>query len=99
MKDSKIITFVISLVAAICLWIFVVTVVNPDGETTISDIPIVFSGEEVLQEDQNLIIADGRDASVSVQFSGKNTELKKLLQARSEITAVVDVTNVRSAKE
>ncbi len=99
MKDSKIITFVISLVAAICLWIFVVTVVNPDGETTISDIPIVFSGEEVLQEDQNLIIADGRDASVSVQFSGKNTELKKLLQARSEIAAVVDVTNVRSAKE
>ena len=99
MKDSKIISFIAALIVAIGLWIYVVTVVNPDGETLISDIPVVFSGEEVLQEDQNLIIADGRDASVSVQFSGKNTELKKLLQARSEISAVVDVTNVRSAKE
>lgn len=99
MKDSKLITFIIALVAAVCLWIFVVTVVNPDGDTTISDIPVVFSGEEVLQEDQNLIIADGRETTVSVHFSGKNTALKKLLQARSEILAVVDVTRVRSAKE
>ena len=99
MKDSKIITFIVSLVIAICLWFFVVTVVNPDGDTTISDIPVTFSGEEVLQEDQNLVIADGRDATVSIRFTGKNTALKKLVQARSEISAVVNVTNVRSAKE
>lgn len=99
MKDSKFLTFLISLVAAICLWIFVVTVVNPDGSVTISDIPVTFSGEEVLREDQNLIIADGKDTTLSVQFTGKNSEMQKLKQAKDEIVAVVDVTRIRSAKE
>lgn len=32
MKKSKLITMAISLLAAICLWIYVVTVVNPGGD-------------------------------------------------------------------
>ena len=52
MKRSKLITMAISLLAAICLWAYVVTVVNPDGDTIISGIPVTFSGQEVLREDQ-----------------------------------------------
>ena len=52
MKKSKLITMAISLFAAICLWIYVVTVVNPDGSTTISNIPVTFSGADVLREDE-----------------------------------------------
>lgn len=99
MKKNKIFYMVISVIAAFFLWFYVVTVVNPVSSAVISDIPIVFSGEEVLREDQNLIVANGEGLAVSVHFSGKNTELKKLLQARDEITAVVDVTKLRSAKE
>ena len=47
MKRSKLITMAISLLAAICLWAYVVTVVNPDGDTIISGIPVTFSGQEV----------------------------------------------------
>ena len=43
MKKSKLITMAISLLAAICLWIYVVTVVNPEGTTTISNIPVTIS--------------------------------------------------------
>ena len=99
MKRSKLITMGISLLAAICLWAYVVTVVNPDGDTIISGIPVTFSGQEVLREDQGLVIKGDYDDMVSVHFYGKNTDLKKLEQYKDEITAVVDVSKVRSVKE
>ena len=99
MKRSKLITMAISLLAAICLWAYVVTVVNPDGDTIISGIPVTFSGQEVLREDQQLVIKGDYTDMVSVHFYGKNTDLKKLEQYKDEISAVVDVSKVRSAKE
>ena len=98
MKKNKILLFAVSLIAASVLWIYVVTVVNPEGERTISGIPVTFSGEEVLREDQSLIITEGKDATVTAQFHGKNADLNKLLQQQDEITAVVDVSKIRSAK-
>ena len=99
MKRSKLIKMAISLLAAICLWAYVVTVVNPEGDTIISGIPVTFSGQEVLREDQGLVIKGGHTDMVSVHFYGKNTDLKKLEQYKDEISAVVDVSKVRSAKE
>lgn len=90
---------IISLLAAIALWIYVVTVVNPDGNTTLTNVPVTFSGQEALQADQNLIITKGADATVTVDFSGKNSDLKKLEQGQDEVTAVVDVSKIRTAKD
>lgn len=95
-KKSKLISLAVSLIAAVALWIYVVTIVNPDGERVISDIPVVFSGEEVLREDQGLLITDSGDLTISATFSGKNADLNKLLQNQDELSAVVDVTKVRS---
>ncbi len=99
MKRNKTITMLVSLLAAICLWIYVVTVVNPDGDTVISNIPVTFTGVEVLQEDQSLILSHDYDLTVSAHFFGKNADLKKLEQNRDELQAVVDVSRVRSAKD
>lgn len=99
MKKSKLITMIISLLAAFLLWVYVVTIVNPEGEITLSDIPVSFSGEEVLREDQGFVITEGKDVTVTAHFSGKNSDLKKLEQFQEEIVAVVDVSKVRSAKE
>lgn len=99
MKRSKLISMAVSLLAAVCLWAYVVTVVNPDGDTVISDIPVTFSGQEVLREDYGLIIGGEYTDLVSVHFYGKNSDLKKLEQYKDEISAVVDVSKVRSAKE
>lgn len=99
MKKSKLITMIISLLAAFLLWVYVVTIVNPEGEITLSDIPVSFSGEEVLREDQGFVITEGKDVTVTAHFSGKNSDLKKLEQYQEEIVAVVDVSKVRSAKE
>lgn len=99
MKKNKTITMLVSLLAAICLWIYVVTVVNPDGDTVISNIPVTFTGVEVLREDQSLILSHDYDLTVSAHFYGKNADLKKLEQNRDELQAVVDVSRVRSAKD
>lgn len=98
MKQNKYLTMFISLLAAICLWIYVVTVVNPDGEITIDNIPVSFTGAEVLREDHDLLIAGDYTEFVSARFTGRNSDLKRLEQSSDEIKAVVDVTNIRSTK-
>ena len=95
---SKLFTMIISVLAATCLWIYVVTVVNPDGDTLIGNIPVTFSGAEVLREDHGLVITGDYQEFVSVRFYGKNTDLKQLDQHKDEIRAVVDVSKVRSTK-
>jgi len=99
MKKSRLITMIISLLAAIALWIYVVTIVNPDGDTTLTNVPVTFSGQEALLADQNLIITKGADATVTVNFSGKNSDLKKLEQGQDEVAAVIDVSKIRTAKD
>ena len=98
MKKNKILLLIISFIAASVLWVYVVTVVNPEGTRSISGIPVTFSGEDVLREDQNLIITEGKTTTVTVDFQGRNADLNKLLKQQSEITAVVDVTRIRTAK-
>ena len=77
MKKSKLITMAISLLAAICLWIYVVTVVNPEGTTTISNIPVTFSGAEVLREDQGLVLSGDYQDMVTVSFTGRSTAMTR----------------------
>lgn len=96
---SKLFTFIVSVLAAMCLWVYVVTVVNPDGDMVIGNIPVTFSGAEVLREDHGLVITDDYQEFVSVHFYGKNTDLKTLDQHKDELKAVVDVSRVRSTKE
>ncbi len=99
MKKSNLILMFISLLAAVFLWVYVVTIVNPDGDTTISGIPVTFSGAEVLREDHDLVVTGDYQEFVTVRFYGKNSDMKKLELGRDEIRAVVDVSKVRSTKE
>ena len=96
---SKLFSLIVSVLAAMCLWVYVMTVVNPDVDLTIGNIPVTFSGAEVLQEDHGLVITGDYQEFVSVHFYGKNADLKTLDQHKDEIKAVVDVSKVRSTKE
>ena len=96
---SKLFAMIVSLLAAMSLWVYVVTVVNPDGDMVIGNIPVTFSGAEVLREDHGLVITGDYQEFVSVHFYGKNTDLKTLDQHKDEIRAVIDVSKVRSTKE
>ena len=96
---SKLFSLIVSVLAAMCLWVYVMTVVNPDVDLVIGNIPVTFSGAEVLREDHGLVITGDYQEFVSVHFYGKNADLKTLDQHKDEIKAVVDVSKVRSTKE
>ena len=96
---SKLFSLIISVLAAMCLWVYVMTVVNPDVDLTIGNIPVTFSGAEVLREDHGLVITGDYQEFVSVHFYGKNADLKTLDQHKDELKAVIDVSKVRSTKD
>ena len=92
---SKLVSFSIALLASICLWLYVVTVVNPEGSDVIYGIPVTFSGEEALRDDENLIITSGADATINLKVSGKRATLNKL--SADNITIIIDVSRIRKA--
>jgi hypothetical protein len=99
MQNKKWLSFFLALLVAVGLWVYVVTVENPEGEEDLYNIPVIFSGEDLLREDYELIIAgDNVTASgVKLTFSGKRTELKKLAEHKNEMNVTIDVTRIRKA--
>jgi len=96
MQKSKILSIAAAIAVSVFLWIYVMTVVNPEDTVTISGIPVTFSGQEVLREDYGLIISDGEDATIDLKISGKRSEIKDL--SANNITLTVDVSKVRTPR-
>jgi len=100
MQKSKWLSALLALLVSFGLWVYVVTVENPVGEDTIYNVPVVFSGEDILREDYDLLITENNVTSgVSLTFSGKRSDLKKLTDAKSELYVSVDVSRIRNANE
>lgn len=101
MQNKKWLSFLLALVIAVGLWVYVVAVENPEGEDVLYNIPVTFSGEDVLREDYDLIIVEDNVTSsgVTLTFSGKRTELKKLSELKSELKVTIDVTRIRKANK
>ena len=62
---SKLFSLIVSVLAAMCLWVYVMTVVNPDVDLTIGNIPVTFSGAEVLREDHGDIAEDRKSTRLN----------------------------------
>lgn len=93
-KRSRLICLLISLVAAVALWAYVVTVVSTEKSATIYNIPVTFTGLDTLQE-QNLTVTEGLDATVTLQLTGRRTLIQELNQ--DNISLTVDVSKITTA--
>ena len=89
---NKVWSLLLSVVLAAGLWMYVITTVSPNSQTTVSDVPVSFEGESWLLENRNLMITDGMDTTVDLVLSGNRSDLNKL--NRSNITLKVDLTKV-----
>ena len=96
MQKSQIVSILTALIVALALWIYVVTVVNPEDTVEIRDIPVNFVGQDVIRDDYGLIVASGQDSTVTLKLTGKRSELSQLSAANIGIT--VDMSTVRRAK-
>lgn len=91
MQRNKALTFLLSVAIAFCMWLYVITVDDPDYRDTIYDIPLTFVNETALRN-RNLVVTDISADSVDITFSGKRSDMLKL--NKSNITVKVDLSKI-----
>ena len=93
---SKILRFLLSLLIAFGIWLYVVTVVSPESEVTIHNVPVQFDGEEMLAE-RDLIVISSKKLSVDLKLFGNRVDLNKL--NASNITVMADLSQITEPGE
>lgn len=96
MQKHKILAFLLALVVSIGLWVYAVTVVNPDGRADIKGVRVRLVGLIDLQN-RNLMLTEGAEQYVNVSVSGRRSDLKELNS--SSLEAIADVSNIDAAGE
>ena len=88
---SKIGYFVLSLAIAFGLWLYVITSVSPGSEDIYDDVPVILSGETVLQE-RGLMITSISSDTVTLKLSGNRSDLAQV--NRGNITVKADLSKI-----
>ena len=88
---NKFLSFLLSLLIAFGLWMYVITEVSPNSEWTYYDIDVVLEGETLLKE-RNLIITSISSTSVDLTLSGNRSDLNELNS--DNITLKADMTKI-----
>lgn len=95
---SKLISFFFALAAALCLWVYVVTVVNQVGTDTLYNVPVTFSGADQIRDGYNLAITGGSESTVNLKVTCSRATLTRLTGgATSNVTVVADVSRIKRA--
>ena len=84
---NKILSILLSAVVAFGLWLYVITVVNPESEKTYYDIPVVLQNKEILAERGLMVVSD--TPTVTLVLKGNRTTLNDLNEANINV-----ITNV-----
>jgi len=74
---NKVRSFLLALVIAFGLWVYVITSVSPGSKDTFYNIPVVWEGESVLQE-RGLMITQVSNGNVNLTLSGTRKDLAKV---------------------
>lgn len=91
---NKLPMMLLALLLAVLVWLYDVTVVNPNDALTFSGIPVAFENEDIMRA-QDLMVDEGSSPSVTLRISGRRSELKKL--SRLNIQVSVDLSQIREA--
>ena len=89
---TKIVYAIASILIAFGLWMYVINTVSPESSETISGIPVVFEGENILNEDRNLMITKKNEDTVSLNLSGNRIDLSKV--NKGNIAIKVDLSKI-----
>ncbi len=93
---KKILYALLSLVVSFGLWLYVITVENPNSEATFYNIPVVLDNESVLN-DRGLMLLNDKTPTVTLKLEGNRSYLNKL--ENSNITLVADLSRIYEAGE
>lgn len=87
---SKLGPLLLSVVIAIGLWLYVITIEQPESKDTYYDIPVVLQNESILAE-RGLMIVSERP-TVTLELSGTRTNLNQLNE--SNINVIANVSSI-----
>lgn len=90
MLNNKNVLRLVSLVIAICLWIYVMGEVNPETKAKIGDVKVSFTNAEMLT-DAGLAVAEQDEIFISVTVKGKRSDVNDV--KKTGLTAYADVMN------
>lgn len=93
---NKVVMALVSLVIAFGLWLYVMTVEDPEFQNTYHDVHVVLEGEAALTE-RGLMLTDGFNPTVTLELKGNRTNLNKLNGAN--ITLIADLSRIYEAGE
>ena len=82
---SKFLTILLSVAIAFGLWLYVITVEQPESQKTYYDIPVVLQNESTLAERGLMIISER--PTVTLQLSGTRTNLNQLNESNINVIA------------
>lgn len=93
---SKVLRLLLSLVIALGIWVYVVSVVSPEYEAIIHSIPVELVGVDELAN-RDLIIVSNKNFTVDLKLLGNRVDLKKL--SASNITIQADLSQIKEPGE
>lgn len=89
---TELIAKILCVIAAFCLWIYVMQVESPEYEQTFSHITVNLINTDTLVSEKGLAIYNGYGTMIDVTFSGKKSVVSKLRD--KDIVATADVSVV-----
>ena len=99
MRNRKLLYILLALLVAVAMWLYVDMFGNNgspmDAETTVTDIPITYVGQDELADRGLMLMEEGTTALVDLTFTGPRTEISHL--SRENIHVTVDLSAVESA--
>lgn len=92
----KILYALLAVLISFGLWMYVVTVVNPEWSDTFYNIPVTLQNEEILL-DRGLMLTGENEPKVTLRLSGNRTDMVKLNSGN--ITIIADLAKIYTAGE
>ncbi len=87
---NKALAILLAAVVAFGLWLYVITVVNPESEKVYYDIPVVLQNKNILSERGLMIVSD--EPKVTLALKSTRTILNDLNE--SNINVIINVANI-----
>ncbi|MBO4330473.1 MAG: hypothetical protein J5827_00185 [Oscillospiraceae bacterium] len=97
LKKSKTLYLVVSILASVLLWMYVVNYENKDVNNTVTGIEVEFTGIDGILADRQLVVTGVSTGSVDLTLLGKRSVVAPI--SRGDVRITVDLTDIRSAGE
>lgn len=74
---NKLISVLVSVLVALAMWLYVITVVSPGSKAPFYNVPVYLEGASILEE-RGLMVTDVNTTNVDLELSGNRVDLNEL---------------------